>query len=875
MDRVFSLFPTTFLLVLVATACCSWSSVGSEHIAGSNAEPAAPVAEGVPAISPAEAAGYGVIQRVLGEEYTGKFKLCQITAKPGENDTFELRQSPAGLIELCGTNGVALAKGLYWYLRTYCNATVTWGHHGTGDHLELPSPLPAVPTTVRVSSSVKWRYYMNVCTVSYSSAWWDWRRWEREIDWMALHGINLPLSFTGQEYVIAEYYKSLGMTEEELQAYFSGPAFLAWNRMGNIRGWAGPLTPDNRKAQFMLQLQSLERMRALGMTPVLSGFSGHVPAALERIVPGIKLTESRAWGRFNATYTEVRLLDPTDKHFVPLAKGYYEMQTELMGTDHVYNVDTFNEMQPSSSNPHYLANTSAAVFQGMRAADPDAIWLMQGWLFLNEFWTAKTVKPYLDAVPNSGMIILDLYTEAAPIWSLYESYYGKPFIWCMLHNFGGRRSLCGNLTRIATGPASDRVRAGSSMAGIGLTPEAIEQNPVVYEMMLETGWTTQPIDVPSWISNYLYGRYGAAGGNTNLRAAWTQLEHAAYQYNFPQTYLGIVQKSPVIPRNRLEDDYAEPLDPSTLGYVNGLELGKGIKPVKNYSDYGFAGVTAAWRLMVQGAVETQASAGAISGPLSYDLVDVGRQVLAAVHDDLVTLSSAAFLRWSKQKTNSSADLARIGKALLTIVKDLDQLLSTDTNYLLGHWLDTAKDWATDDAERKQFEANARYQITLWGPSGQINDYAEKHWAGLVGTYYYGRWNLWQKTLQTAVDTGVAVDVPRFQSTLLAWEQSWCQANGSYTTVPAPGAVSLSQRLLSTWATASTSGKYERVNNTNVIGFDIHAGRALLSKDIGQMKMFCDLEPLCVGFLSTGYLKTALTKRSAHPNCDLYVKQPQT
>lgn len=45
----------------------------------------------------------------------------------------------------------------------------------------------------------RFRYYQNVCTFSYSSVWWDWPRWEREIDWMALNGINLPLAFTGQE----------------------------------------------------------------------------------------------------------------------------------------------------------------------------------------------------------------------------------------------------------------------------------------------------------------------------------------------------------------------------------------------------------------------------------------------------------------------------------------------------------------------------------------------------------------------------------------------------------------------------------------------------------------------------------------------------
>lgn len=38
-----------------------------------------------------------------------------------------------------------------------------------------------------------------MCTQSYSFLWWDWARWEQEIDWMALNGINLALAWSGQE----------------------------------------------------------------------------------------------------------------------------------------------------------------------------------------------------------------------------------------------------------------------------------------------------------------------------------------------------------------------------------------------------------------------------------------------------------------------------------------------------------------------------------------------------------------------------------------------------------------------------------------------------------------------------------------------------
>ena len=53
-------------------------------------------------------------------------------------------------------------------------------------------------------------------------------RWEREIDWMALNGINLPLAFTGQEAIWQRVYNKLGFTDKDLDEHFAGPAFLAW-----------------------------------------------------------------------------------------------------------------------------------------------------------------------------------------------------------------------------------------------------------------------------------------------------------------------------------------------------------------------------------------------------------------------------------------------------------------------------------------------------------------------------------------------------------------------------------------------------------------------------------------------------------------------
>lgn len=225
------------------------------------------------------------------------------------------------------------------------------------------------------------RYYQNVCTVSYSMAWWDFTRWQREIDWMAMNGLNLILSFTGQEYVWQKFYTSLGLTDTEIKAFFSGAAFLAWQRMGNLRGWGGPLDDGWIASQAEVQKKVVASIREFGMINVLPGFAGHVPAGLKRVYPSANYTRNSGWGNFNETYTEDYLLEPTDPLFVELGEKYYQVLISEFGNDHIFNADTYNEMNPSSTDLNFLAETNEAIYNAMASVDKDAVFLMQGWLF--------------------------------------------------------------------------------------------------------------------------------------------------------------------------------------------------------------------------------------------------------------------------------------------------------------------------------------------------------------------------------------------------------------------------------------------------------------------------------------------------------------
>ena len=160
-----------------------------------------------------------LLKRVVPEQ-ASQFKIERL-----ENDSvdrFEL-ESIGNKVVIRGNNANSMAVGLNRYLKYYCKAQYSWFKD---EPLQMPEVLPAVPEKVSESARVKERFFLNYCTYGYTMPWWDWSDWEHFIDWMALNGINLPLAITGQESVWYEVWSELGLTDEEIRSYFTGPAHL-------------------------------------------------------------------------------------------------------------------------------------------------------------------------------------------------------------------------------------------------------------------------------------------------------------------------------------------------------------------------------------------------------------------------------------------------------------------------------------------------------------------------------------------------------------------------------------------------------------------------------------------------------------------------
>ncbi len=697
-----------------------------------------------------QTASKAFIERVI----PGRSGSFLIETMPQENgkDVFELDQKDNKII-LRGNNGLSIASALNYYLKNYCFCDIGWN----GTNLNLPANLPAVKEKIHKITPYRYRYYLNYCTFNYSMSWWDWDRWQKEIDWMALNGINMPLAITGEEAIWQDVYKKMGFTDKQLDEFFSGPAYFSWFWMGNIDAWGGPLPQHWMDTHKVLQKKILERERSFGMTPVLSSFTGHVPPSFKDKFPAARVKKTN----WDAGFPDVYILDPDDPMFETIGKKYIEAQTAEFGTDHLYSADTFNENVPPTNDSTYLDGMSKKVFNSMAAADPKAVWVMQGWMFHynNKFWQPQQIKALLNAVPDNQMIVLDLYSDAHPVWNRTEAYYGKPWIWSMLQNFGGNISLFGRMRHVAADPAiALHDPESKNMTGIGLTPEGIEQNPALFELMLENVWRDTPIDADAWVKDYAHRRYGK--NNELASNAWHILLNTVY-------CSGLTEGGPesiIVARPTLK---------------------KSIDRVLTKLDYDPKELFKAWNLLTQAADSLKQSDG-----YQYDLVDVTRQVLANYATPLQQKMASAYNGHNKEQ------FKKYSTELLQLMDDMDDLLSTRKDFLLGKWINEARANGITEKEKNLYEFNARDIVTLWGDKESgLSEYSNRQWAGLIKGYYKQRWVMFFKQMDKALETGTAFDAKNFNKQVKDWEWQWVNSHdNAYPDLTKGDAVGVSKRL---------------------------------------------------------------------------------
>ncbi len=660
-------------------------------------------------------AATGLVRRIIGDRDDVIVTITDPGHEAGEVEADD------GRLRLSGSDGVTVAVALRHYLQHACGVQVTW--------LDEPIPVPDVwpsMSPTRVSARYPLRYNLNYVTFAYATVFWDWQRWEREIDRMALHGINAPLAITGHEAVWQAVLRAEGMSDDRIAAYLGGSTYLPFLWMGCLEGWDRPLPDGWVAAREQLGRRIIDRERELGMRPVLPGFAGHIPA---------ELADDGA-AELNWEGFHTRQLPADHPRFMEFARALRAEQRARFGGDHLYATDPFIEMVPPSGEPADLARMAQRILDGVTVDDPEAVWVFQAWPFSyrSDFWSSERIHAFLDAVPADRILVLDLWAEHEPLWPSTNGFDGRPWLWCTVHNFGQRPGLFGDPRAIADRFSAGRDgSAGDQLRGIGLTMEGLDNNPVVYDFVTDLAWYDPPADAASWMTDWAERRYGI--DDDRVRQAWRLLGDTVYGPG-----RDVQPPSPVIRRPGLDDQV-------TSGWAPDAALPE---------------IGTAWRLLLEVAGEVRHD-----DAYRRDLVDVSVQAVAGLlgrSRRAVTAAAAA----------GDHDAARsAGAPLMSLLDDLDDLLATRSEYLLGRWLAAAREWGETSAERVHLERSARRLLSVWGHRNtNLYDYSGRHWAGMVRGFYRPRFQLWLDWILAGGSVDDPVEAVALDRKLGAFEELW-------------------------------------------------------------------------------------------------------
>lgn len=687
----------------------------------------------------AEKAVLKVIENTFG---TDRGISVNITG-PAEDglDSYALTSS-GGKVILEATTPTAACYGFNEFVQKHCGAMVSW----SGTNFTTPQVWPEAQ--MRGRSPYELRNFLNVCTFGYTAPYWDWKKWEEEIDLMALHGVNMPLATVASEAIARRVWLQLGLSEQEVESFFTGAAYLPWHRMGNLNTWSGPLNAQWHESQIALQHRILDKMRALEMKPVAPAFAGFIPPAYMKKHPELNAFHLK-WGAMDSTYNAA-VLSPFAPEFKEIGKLFVTEWEKEFGKNEYYLSDSFNEMvlpipeDDLEGKCKLMKEYGKTIYESIASGNPDAVWVTQGWTFGNRhwFWERESLQALLSEVPDDKMIIIDLANDypkwvwnIEQTWKRHDGFYGKKWIYSFTPNFGGKHLPTGDMNMYASGFAEAlNSPVKGNLVGVGSAPEGLDNNDVVYELLADAAWTENEVDLDSWYADWCLARYGCA--DQAMLEAWKLFHGTVYSslYSYPRyRWQTVTFDKRRRSRHDINDDF-----------------GKGVGLFLSCREK-----CADSPLFVADAIEFS----------SYWIAELAdRHWLAAL--DAMEKGDKETAVKEKDKT-------------VELLLAVDSLLAAHPERNLTDWVELARAAADDPALKDRYETDAKRLVTTWG--GAQEDYAARMWAGLLKDYYIPRL---EKHLEG-----------QDKAAMLPWKEEWLATPYKTTSVADPDPLGTAARLV--------------------------------------------------------------------------------
>jgi alpha-N-acetylglucosaminidase len=504
---------------------------------------------------------------------------------------------------------------------------------------------------------------------------------------MALNGVNIALLRIDHDATMPRTIKSYETSDQELQ-HSKRPREQSDNTHED-EYWS-------YSARIKLQQTVIARMRELGINPMLNGFTGYIPKAFAEKITTVDFKGGGEWcGQPKDPFIPV-----TDPFFEDFGARFYQELKKLYGDLLFIGADPIVEgTAPEGTD---LSEVGVKVQNLILKTFPNATWVLQG-------WEGNPRAELLAKTDPERTLILDLWCETQPQWRKREIYLSTPWVWSIINNFGGNTGMFGNIDLISDQQAEARsLPQGKFLCGVGALMEGIENNPLVYNMLFESAWMSEKPDMKRWLSDYAASRYGKY--NVHADRAWAVMHEKIYTTTSWQQ--GPTENI-MCARPKLKIDRVSSWGTSVPYFTT-------------------ADIVPAWDEMLLAAQDLGESDG-----FRLDLADLTRQVVSNYAWELYPNVIAAHRKGDKEA------FERLAAQYLTLFDDLNDLLITRKEFMVGPWIERFSQWGTDEQQKRLLEQDAkRYISTFAGKviseEGPLHDYAFREWAGTMTDLYKPR-----------------------------------------------------------------------------------------------------------------------------------------
>lgn len=599
----------------------------------------------------------------------------EIIEKTDKRDFYGYKEKD-GKIHLYGTDKVCVAKAFGKYVQ---NCTGKCTAPFCAEKLTITQAvLPDEEFSEYIDQ--KWRVFGDYTFYS-NEAWrWDFEEWEYFLDILAINGINMAVNLVGNEGLC--FYTLLKMDYPQSFAleFISGPAFYAWQMSNRFDNYVPDKSFEHIERSLEMGKKIVQRMKDLGITPVLSTFSGLVPMITPKLFDSKQVAITDKWAGFAKTY-KLRIDSVNFRRFF---LKYLELQEE-----HIGHSDFFlcNQMCASSigTKKKEIAHIENSARELDRAMD-----------FFNEnatlvFTSEGYRKEFADRISRCDVLVFDIDSSMHEKTDFFS---GHEFILGNSQHNNSHNSMQGDITEVAENQYIICKEKCSNCAGTGLFPESLRQNPMFFSLSFDALTENKKINLDNWYKKYELARYGKTDDNSSERLALYLKTCYSSEHSAVSVGSAICTRPQLNLRHTGLYDRVEPL-------------------------YNNADLLRIYRSLEALDADTEG--------FRYDLVNIAKQLLDNdaffLHKEIATLYRDRKMEPYKEKTEK----------FLEIIDDVNEILVTNRFFNASCIIDELKKIASSEDELTYFIINFIASIGLWGPMIEDNHRYDYGWQ-LLGNF---------------------------------------------------------------------------------------------------------------------------------------------